>query len=73
MALKSTIDLTVNDHISVFEFDIFSRLGERMKARMMGERERREGVGRERGKGREEGEGERGESGRERERERLAT
>ena len=25
MALKSTIDLTVNDHISVFEFDIFSR------------------------------------------------
>ena len=26
MALKSTIDLTLNDHISVFEFDIFSRL-----------------------------------------------
>ena len=26
VALKSTIDLTVNDHISVFEFDIFSRL-----------------------------------------------
>ena len=25
MALKSTIDLTVNDHISVFEFDIFTR------------------------------------------------
>ncbi len=25
MALKSTIDLTVNDHISIFEFDIFSR------------------------------------------------
>ncbi len=27
MALKSTIDLTVNDHISVFEFDIFTRSG----------------------------------------------
>ncbi|XP_039974432.1 E3 ubiquitin-protein ligase CBL-C isoform X3 [Xiphias gladius] len=26
MALKSTIDLTCNDHISVFEFDIFTRL-----------------------------------------------
>ncbi|XP_055019433.1 E3 ubiquitin-protein ligase CBL-C isoform X2 [Boleophthalmus pectinirostris] len=26
MALKSTIDLTCNDHISVFEFDIFARL-----------------------------------------------
>uniref|UniRef100_A0A674P8Y0 E3 ubiquitin-protein ligase CBL n=1 Tax=Takifugu rubripes TaxID=31033 RepID=A0A674P8Y0_TAKRU len=26
MALKSTIDLTCNDYISVFEFDIFSRL-----------------------------------------------
>ena len=26
VALKSTIDLTVNDHISVFEFDIFTRL-----------------------------------------------
>jgi len=26
MALKSTIDLTVNDYISVFEFDIFTRL-----------------------------------------------
>ena len=26
MALKSTIDLTLNDHISVFEFDIFARL-----------------------------------------------
>ena len=25
VALKSTVDLTVNDHISVFEFDIFSR------------------------------------------------
>ena len=25
MALKSTIDLTVNDHISVFEYDIFAR------------------------------------------------
>ena len=25
MALKSTIDLTLNDHISVFEFDIFTR------------------------------------------------
>lgn len=25
MALKSTIDLTTNDHISVFEFDIFTR------------------------------------------------
>lgn len=26
MALKSTIDLTCNDHISVFEFDTFTRL-----------------------------------------------
>ncbi|XP_053182506.1 E3 ubiquitin-protein ligase CBL-C [Scomber japonicus] len=26
MALKSTLDLTCNDHISVFEFDIFTRL-----------------------------------------------
>ncbi|XP_055083531.1 E3 ubiquitin-protein ligase CBL-C isoform X1 [Periophthalmus magnuspinnatus] len=26
MALKSTIDLTCNDHISVFEFDIFTKL-----------------------------------------------
>ncbi|XP_051901536.1 E3 ubiquitin-protein ligase CBL-like isoform X2 [Pristis pectinata] len=26
MALRSTIDLTCNDHISVFEFDIFTRL-----------------------------------------------
>jgi E3 ubiquitin-protein ligase CBL len=26
MALKSTIDLTLNEHISVFEFDIFARL-----------------------------------------------
>ena len=26
MALKSTIDLTLNEHISVFEFDIFTRL-----------------------------------------------
>lgn len=26
MALKSTIDLTCNDYISVFEFDIFTRL-----------------------------------------------
>lgn len=26
MALKSTIDLTCNDHISIFEFDIFTRL-----------------------------------------------
>ncbi|KAL3885204.1 hypothetical protein ACJMK2_025293 [Sinanodonta woodiana] len=26
MALKSTIDLTCNDYISVFEFDVFSRL-----------------------------------------------
>ncbi|XP_066539743.1 E3 ubiquitin-protein ligase CBL-C [Hoplias malabaricus] len=26
MALKSTVDLTCNDHISVFEFDIFTRL-----------------------------------------------
>lgn len=26
MALKSTIDLTCNDHISVFEFDVFTRL-----------------------------------------------
>lgn len=26
MALKSTIDLTCNDHITVFEFDIFTRL-----------------------------------------------
>nr|XP_046256138.1 E3 ubiquitin-protein ligase CBL-C isoform X3 [Scatophagus argus] len=26
MALKSTIDLTCNDHISVFEFDIFTQL-----------------------------------------------
>lgn len=25
-ALKSTINLTCNDHISVFEFDIFTRL-----------------------------------------------
>ena len=25
MALKSTIDLTLNDHISIFEFDIFTR------------------------------------------------
>lgn len=26
MALKSTIDLTRNDYISIFEFDIFTRL-----------------------------------------------
>ena len=26
MALKSTIDLTCNDFISCFEFDVFSRL-----------------------------------------------
>ncbi|KAJ8005260.1 hypothetical protein DPEC_G00144790 [Dallia pectoralis] len=26
MALKSTLDLTCNDHISIFEFDIFTRL-----------------------------------------------
>ncbi|KAL2084256.1 hypothetical protein ACEWY4_019774 [Coilia grayii] len=26
MALKSTLDLTCNDHVSVFEFDIFTRL-----------------------------------------------
>ncbi|XP_067874574.1 E3 ubiquitin-protein ligase CBL-like isoform X4 [Heterodontus francisci] len=26
MALKSTIDLTCNDHVSIFEFDIFTRL-----------------------------------------------
>ncbi|KAJ8289815.1 hypothetical protein GJAV_G00005640 [Gymnothorax javanicus] len=26
MALKSTMDLTCNDHVSVFEFDIFTRL-----------------------------------------------
>lgn len=26
MALKSTVDLTCNDYISVFEFDIFTRL-----------------------------------------------
>lgn len=26
MALKSTIDLTCNDHISVFEYDVFTRL-----------------------------------------------
>lgn len=26
MALKSTIDLTCNDYISIFEFDIFTRL-----------------------------------------------
>ncbi len=26
MALKSTVDLTCNDHISIFEFDIFTRL-----------------------------------------------
>ncbi|CAL8258694.1 unnamed protein product [Boreogadus saida] len=26
MALKSTVDLTCNDHVSVFEFDIFTRL-----------------------------------------------
>ncbi|XP_078507400.1 E3 ubiquitin-protein ligase CBL-C [Lissotriton helveticus] len=26
LALKSTIDLTCNDHISIFEFDIFTRL-----------------------------------------------
>ncbi|KAK3726897.1 hypothetical protein QZH41_016684 [Actinostola sp. cb2023] len=26
IALKSTIDLTCNDHISIFEFDVFSRL-----------------------------------------------
>ncbi|XP_031431893.1 E3 ubiquitin-protein ligase CBL-C isoform X2 [Clupea harengus] len=26
MALKSTVDLTCNDHISVFEFDLFTRL-----------------------------------------------
>lgn len=25
MALKSTIDLTCNDYISVFEFDVFTR------------------------------------------------
>ena len=27
MALKSTIDLTCNDYISVFEFDVFCRYG----------------------------------------------
>jgi CBL proto-oncogene N-terminus, EF hand-like domain len=26
MALKSTIDLTCNDYISIFEFDVFTRL-----------------------------------------------
>ncbi|XP_035278236.1 E3 ubiquitin-protein ligase CBL-C [Anguilla anguilla] len=26
MALKSTVDLTCNDHVSVFEFDVFTRL-----------------------------------------------
>jgi E3 ubiquitin-protein ligase CBL len=26
IALKSTIDLTCNDHISIFEFDVFTRL-----------------------------------------------
>ena len=26
MALKSTIDLTCNDHISIFEYDVFTRL-----------------------------------------------
>ncbi|XP_065116955.1 E3 ubiquitin-protein ligase CBL-C isoform X1 [Paramisgurnus dabryanus] len=26
MALKSTLDLTCNDHVSIFEFDIFTRL-----------------------------------------------
>ncbi|ESN90703.1 hypothetical protein HELRODRAFT_156201 [Helobdella robusta] len=26
VALKSTIDLTLNDHISIFEFDVFTRL-----------------------------------------------
>lgn len=26
MALKSTVDLTCNNHISVFEFDVFTRL-----------------------------------------------
>ncbi|XP_036393820.1 E3 ubiquitin-protein ligase CBL-C [Megalops cyprinoides] len=26
MALKSTVDLTCNDHVSIFEFDIFTRL-----------------------------------------------
>ena len=25
MALKSTIDLTCNDYISIFEFDVFTR------------------------------------------------
>ncbi|GCC43060.1 hypothetical protein chiPu_0027278, partial [Chiloscyllium punctatum] len=42
MALKSTIDLTCNDHISVFEFDIFTRLfqvGQR-EGRRGGERKR---------------------------------
>lgn len=33
MALKSTIDLTCNDYISVFEFDIFTRLFQVVKTR----------------------------------------
>ncbi|KAM9309042.1 E3 ubiquitin-protein ligase CBL-C [Pholidichthys leucotaenia] len=35
MALKSTIDLTCNDHISVFEFDIFTRLFQPWKSLIM--------------------------------------
>lgn len=34
MALKSTIDLTCNDHISVFEFDIFTRLFQVCQSKM---------------------------------------
>lgn len=26
MALRSTVDITCNDHVSIFEFDIFTRL-----------------------------------------------
>lgn len=35
MALKSTIDLTCNDHISVFEFDIFTRLFQVCQSKMV--------------------------------------
>lgn len=35
MALKSTIDLTCNDHISVFEFDIFTRLFQVCQSKML--------------------------------------
>lgn len=35
MALKSTIDLTCNDHVSVFEFDIFTRLFQVCQSKML--------------------------------------